>query len=138
MEKISVHAILEVLGRPAQNVLDALNSLIEKMKAEKELTVISSTVHEPVQVKDTKDLFTSFAEVDLEFPSLHHLFGFLFVYMPSNVEISYPENFERKDLTKVQKCGIKTVKHELLKYLEGRNNYYSTKHQTSSIACVFN
>lgn len=91
MEALKVHTILEVLGRPAQNVTDALKIIVDKMMAEKELKVISHKIHEPVPVKDSQDLFTSFVEVELELPSLNHLFSFLFVYMPANIEISYPE-----------------------------------------------
>ncbi len=92
MEPLTVHAILEVLGRPAENVTDALKIIVDKMKAEKELKLISHKIHEPVPVKDSDNLFTSFVEVELELPSLNHLFSFLFVYMPANIEISYPEN----------------------------------------------
>lgn len=92
MIPLKVNAILEVLGRPAQNVTDALKIIVDKMKAEKELKVISHKIHEPVAVKDAENLFTSFVEVELELPSINHLFSFLFVYMPANIEISYPEN----------------------------------------------
>lgn len=91
MEHLTVHAILEVLGRPASNVTDALKIIVDKMKGEKELKLISSKIHEPVAVKDSKDLFTSFVEVEVQLPSLNHLYSFLFVYMPANIEVSYPE-----------------------------------------------
>lgn len=92
MEHLTVHAILEVLGRPAENVTNALKIIVDKMKVEKELKLISSKIHEPVAVKDSKDLFTSFVEVEVQLPSLNHLYSFLFVYMPANIEVSYPEN----------------------------------------------
>ncbi len=91
MENMKATAILEVLGRPAQNVLDALNMLIDRIKKEEEIKLISNTIHEAVPTKDTLDLFTSFAEVEIEFKSLNNLIYFLFAYMPSNVEISHPE-----------------------------------------------
>ncbi|MEK6890275.1 MAG: hypothetical protein AABW82_03395 [Nanoarchaeota archaeon] len=103
MEALKVHTILEVLGRPAENVTDALKIIVDKMKAEKELKVVSYNIHEPVPVKDSQDLFTSFVEVELELPSLNHLFSFLFVYMPANIEISYPEkiNISNQDLNQM-------------------------------------
>jgi 7,8-dihydro-6-hydroxymethylpterin-pyrophosphokinase len=92
MTSIKVNAILEVLGRPAENVTEALKIIVDRMKNEKELKLISNRIHEPVAVKDSDNLFTSFMEVELELPSLNHLFSFLFVYMPANIEIIHPEN----------------------------------------------
>lgn len=91
MEPLQVHFIIEILGRPADNVTQALNLITEKLKTEEGVSVMSVTVHEPKLAKDSKDLYTSFAEIDLEVKSMHVLLGLLFSYMPANIEISYPE-----------------------------------------------
>jgi len=91
MTALIVRTILEVLGRPAENVTEALQMIVDKLKAEKELKLISSKIHDPVPAKGSKDLFTSFVELEVELPSVAHLFSFLFVYMPANIEITYPE-----------------------------------------------
>ncbi len=91
-EKIEAHLILEILGRPAQHIKDALNGLLKKLGSEKGIKIISKDVHEPVPVKDS-DLFTSFADVTVELDSMQQYFGIMFSYMPAHIEIVYPENF---------------------------------------------
>lgn len=94
MEKLQAHLILEVLGRPAGNVTTALTGLAEKMKNEKGVKIKGNKIHAPVLVKDSKDLYTSFMEVDVEFDAVENYFGVLFAYMPSNMELIYPEKID--------------------------------------------
>lgn len=83
--------ILEILGRPAEHVLEALNGLVEKLSKEKGVVISKKIVHEAVPVKDSKDLFTSFAEIETEIDTIEVLMGVAFAYMPSNIEIISPE-----------------------------------------------
>ncbi|MFH1290901.1 MAG: hypothetical protein ABIH92_05875 [Nanoarchaeota archaeon] len=91
MGKIHASLIIEILGRPVEHVKEALNTLVVKLSSEKGVKVINKTYHDPTQVEDTKDLFTAFAEVDVELDSLENYFGILFAYMPSHIEITHPE-----------------------------------------------
>ncbi|MSS75264.1 hypothetical protein EXS73_03585 [Candidatus Pacearchaeota archaeon] len=90
-EIVQSRIILEVLGRPPEEVAAALDLLIQNIGKEAGVTVIGSDMHDPVPVKDSKDLFTAFAEVTIETTTLEHLFGILFAYMPSNVEVISPQ-----------------------------------------------
>ncbi len=92
-EKIQARLILEILGRPASNVTEALNSIVAKIGAEKGARIVEKHMHEPLPVKDTKDLFSSFAEIIIECDSLSVFFGIVFAYMPSNIELLNPSNF---------------------------------------------
>lgn len=92
-EKVQVTMILEILGRPKENVLKALQTLIERIASEKGAVIIEQTIHEPLPVKDSKDLFTSFSELTLELDSLSLFFGVMFAYMPANIELITPEKF---------------------------------------------
>jgi hypothetical protein len=103
MGKIELRIILEVLGRPPEHVTEALTGLILRLASEKGVKVIEKTIHEPVLVQDSKDIYTTFAEVHLEVETLANYFGIIFGYMPSNVEIISPEqitlpNVELNDL----------------------------------------
>ena len=91
MEKLHVGIILEILGRPKENLISALEGLINKLGAEPGVKVLRQTIHEPVLAKDSKDLFTTFAEVTMELDSLSNYFGILFAYMPANIELISPE-----------------------------------------------
>ena len=91
MEKIHIQIILEVLGRPAENVQQALASVVTKLAGEKGVKVLERTFHDPALVPNSNDLYTAFVEVNLEIDSLEQYFSILFSYMPSHVELIYPE-----------------------------------------------
>lgn len=91
MSSIETRLILEILGRPAEHVVKTLQELIERMGKEKGVHITKHLIHEPVLVKDSKDLFTTFAEVEVTFDSLAAYMQIIFSVMPSNVEIISPE-----------------------------------------------
>ncbi len=91
MEKLKVNLVLEILGRPAEHVKEALNTIVVKLGAEKGVKIINKTYHDPVEVKDSKDLYTSFAEVSLDIDSLANYFSIIFSYMPAHIEMISPE-----------------------------------------------
>lgn len=103
MEKMQVNLIIEIMGKPKEHVSESLKFLVDKMSERSGVKIINKTLHEPVEIKDSKDLFTTFAEISAEFDSLESYFGFIFAYMPSNVEIISPKSFEIKnnDLTDI-------------------------------------
>lgn len=92
MEKMKVSVVLEILGRPAEHIKETLTTLVLRMGAEKGMKIIDKTIHEPVSAKDSKTLFTTFAEVDLELDSIESYFTLIFSYMPAHIEIISPEN----------------------------------------------
>lgn len=90
MKGIQVQLVIEIMGRPADNVKQALAAIITKLENEKGITILERTFHEPLPLKDT-DLFTAFVDVLVEADSLENYFYLLFAYMPSHSEIIYPE-----------------------------------------------
>jgi hypothetical protein len=103
MDKLQAHIVLEILGKPSNYVKDALNSLIIKLGSENGIQIINKNLHEPIPAQDSKDIFTTFAEIELELDSLNNYFGILFAYMPSHIELIHPEktpltNFELNEI----------------------------------------
>lgn len=98
MDKIKADLIFEILGRPAEHIRTALSAVIDKLGMEKGVKVNDKKIHEPTEVKESKDLYTTFAEVSIEFDAIENLFGILFAYMPAHVEIISPANFEITNL----------------------------------------
>jgi hypothetical protein len=92
-DKIQARLILEILGRPASNVTEALTNMVDKMSKEKGVIIIEKKIHDVLPVKDVQDLFTSFAEVMIECDKLPTFFSIVFGYMPSNIEIIKPDTF---------------------------------------------
>lgn|SRR3989338_4685470 len=91
MEKLQANIILEILGRPPEHIKEALNTLTAKLGSENGIKIIEKTIHEPIPVKDSKDLFTTFADITLELESLINYFNLIFSYMPSHIELINPE-----------------------------------------------
>jgi hypothetical protein len=92
MAKIQAQLILEILGRPAENVKEALNTLVVKLGSEQGISILEKTYHDPKPVENSS-LFTAFAEVTVELDKLENYFGILFSYMPAHIEILNPEKF---------------------------------------------
>lgn len=96
--KIQARLIIEILGRPEEHVKSALVGLIEKLSKEKGVKLLEKTINNPRKLEESKDLFTAFADVLVEFDSLPAYMSVLFSYMPSNIEIIHPETLEIKNL----------------------------------------
>ncbi len=83
--------IIEVIGKPPEHLTETLNNIIGKIDEEKGVGVIEKKLHEPVLMKDNKDFYTTFAEVEVEVEEILNLAILMFKYMPANVEILSPE-----------------------------------------------
>ncbi|MGA2130271.1 MAG: hypothetical protein ABSG05_01490 [Candidatus Pacearchaeota archaeon] len=90
-EGIKAMMILDIIGKPAQHLVDTLEKMIEEMKTEKGVKVVSKNIREPVTIKDNKEFFTTFAEVELEVEDIMTLSGMMFKYMPAHIEVISPE-----------------------------------------------
>ena len=105
--------IIEVAGRPPEHLTETLRKLIEKMKEEKGVSVKDQKINKPTLMKDQKDFYTNFAEVELEFEDALKLLIMVFRYMPAHIEITYPENI------KLTNDGFGSILNELARRLHG-------------------
>jgi hypothetical protein len=83
--------ILEILGKPADYVKESLDELVKKLSEEKGVKILNRRINEPLPVKDSKELFTTFTELEVEFETVDMYLAVLFAYMPSHVEVVSPE-----------------------------------------------
>jgi hypothetical protein len=90
-KQISVRMIIEIAGRPPEHLTETLNNLIKKIDEEKGVSVEDKIIHEPVLMKDQKDFYTSFAEVEIKIEEISILTGLALKYMPAHLEIIEPE-----------------------------------------------
>ena len=114
--KIKSLFVFEILGRPPEHIKNTLEEFVNKLGEQKGVELISKKIHEPKPVedydktnevfpkspnpnpkpkgfedKDAKDLFTTFAEVELSAENLNLIFNIVLNMLPSNVEIIEPE-----------------------------------------------
>jgi len=91
-KKIVAEFILEVIGRPPEYLNETLIKIIEEIGKEPGVKVKDSKINEPVLLKDQKDFYTTFAEVEVEADELLRIAIIIFKYMPAHVEIVFPQN----------------------------------------------
>ena len=91
-KKITSMFVLEVIGRPEEFLIETLNDLVKKIGEEKGVCVKNAKINPPILMKDQKDFFTSFAEIELETENILYLAILMFKYMPAYIEIISPQN----------------------------------------------
>jgi hypothetical protein len=90
--KIRAMFVIEVIGRPPEYLTETLNEMVKKIKEEKGVVVKNDKINPPVLMKDQKDFYTSFAEVEVETENTLYLAILMFKYMPAYIEIISPQN----------------------------------------------
>lgn len=93
MEKVKAIIILEVLGRPADYVVESVSLLIDNIKKEKGTKVLNQKIADSKKVEN-KDLFSSFAEIEIETENILVLMDLMFRYMPAHIELIEPEKMQ--------------------------------------------
>lgn len=83
--------MLEIIGRPAQHIIDTLNEIINNIDNEPRVKVKDKNVAEPKEIEGHKDFYSSFAEIEVETEGILDLVILCFKYMPAHVEIVNPE-----------------------------------------------
>ncbi|OGJ13124.1 hypothetical protein A3K82_03795 [Candidatus Pacearchaeota archaeon RBG_19FT_COMBO_34_9] len=91
-KKLNAVMILEVLGRPPEHLVETLENLAKQMGEEKGVKIMNKKINSPVLMKEQKDFYTSFAEIEVETEDLLYLAVLMFKYMPAHIEILSPQN----------------------------------------------
>ena len=90
--KLSIRAIIEVLGFPQAHVDEVMKKVVEKLKGEEGIKVIKEDVSPAEVVK--QEMFSSFVDVEVEIDGLEKLNYFCFHYLPSSVEVLDVESID--------------------------------------------
>lgn len=83
--------ILEIMGKPPEHLIKTLEEIIKRIDEEKGVDVVGKKINEVVLMKNSKEFYTTFAEVDLEVEDILYLAIIMFKYMPAHVEVIKPE-----------------------------------------------
>lgn len=108
MEKIKINTIIEIAGSPEEHVKETIDKMMKILKENKNVTIIKEEIAKPKKNEvahpnnpDQKvEVFSCFADLELDFPNLDELMQFCFTFMPSSVEVVKPEELKikQKDL----------------------------------------
>lgn len=90
-KNIKALMIFDIIGKPPEHLTETLNSIIDKIGEEKGVDVKEKKINKPVLMKDQKEFYTSFAEIEVEAEEILHLIILMFKYMPAHIEIVSPE-----------------------------------------------
>jgi hypothetical protein len=112
-DKINATIIIEVLGKPKEHLVETLEKIIEKISQEKGIEIKDKKINEPQELKDKKEFFTNFAEIELEFDNAFDLMILIFKYMPANIQINYPEKIT------LDNSSFTAILNELARRLHG-------------------
>lgn len=110
---IKVAFILEMIGRPKEHLTESMEKILNEMKKEKGVEILSESIKEPVELKDNKEFFSTFADIELEIEDIQYLLVLVFKYMPSHIEIIEPE------LIALTNSGWGDIINELTRRLHG-------------------
>ena len=111
--KVSAVMILDIIGRPPEHLIESLEKIIENMEKEKGVILKSKQIKEPTLMKDQKDFYTTFAEIEVEVDEILYLAILMFKYMPAHIEIISPE------LIALSNNGFNDILNELTRRLHG-------------------
>ncbi len=88
---ITAVLILEIVGRPPEHLVKTLEEIVGRIGEEKGVTLNKHKIHDPHELKDKKDFFTTFVEIEVEVEEILYLAMLMFKYMPAHIEIIQPE-----------------------------------------------
>ncbi len=101
MGNIKAQAIIEIVGKPKEHIVEMLEKHLNQINEDSELEIVEKTIEEPIEQEEQPGIFSTF--VDLTFWAIepNKLIAFCFDYMPSSIEIMDPETMITKsqDLT---------------------------------------
>ena len=112
-KKVNAMIIIEVIGKPAEHLNKTLENLIKQINEEKGVIVKNKKINEPQLLKDQKEFYTNFAEVEVEVEEILFLAMLMFKYMPAHIEILSPENII------LSNNGLNDILNELTRRLHG-------------------
>jgi hypothetical protein len=95
-EEITFRAVVEVLGKPKEHIVMALNGYLEKLENDENFSLLKKDLAEARQ-QENSELWATFAELELKTSEVKNLTSFCFDYMPSVLEIIYPKELKFKD-----------------------------------------
>jgi len=82
--------IVEIAGRPAEHVKEALVKHVGALNDVKDVEVHTLKVSDPAPIDGSDGLFTCFGEADFEVGTFGRLSEIMFDFMPSSVEVIEP------------------------------------------------
>jgi len=93
-KKITARFIIQIAGKPVENVEKALNHVLDNLKNEdKRFKLIDSVIENP-ELDDETTLYSGFLDITAKFVDVKSILEFILDYTPTSIEIEHPEEIE--------------------------------------------
>lgn len=129
-KKITAKFIIEIAGKPVENVDKALNYILDKLKNEKEnFNLVEHFVGEP-ELDEKSTLYQGFLEVTAKFEDINKMLGFIVDYTPTSIEVEDPQKIvlQANELTAVLNDMSGTL-IRVMNQLRGANAHIGMLHK---------
>ena len=83
--------ILQVAGKPVDNVNKALELVLKKLKDDKRWYIVESEIIEP-EYDEESTLYSGMIEAKAEFDRAGHIMEFIMDYTPNSIEVEDPKS----------------------------------------------
>lgn len=98
MAKVIARFIIEIAGKPVENVGNALNKFKDQFEAEKKkFKVVEIDVNKP-ELNEESKLYSGFLDMEVKFSSVETLLSFIIDYTPTSIEILEPQELDLDSL----------------------------------------
>jgi hypothetical protein len=104
-EETRAMIVIEMMGRPVEHLKQVMKDFLKKMdKEEKGIKILKKKINKPkiaeskddkgevIKFPEGKEMYVTFAEIEIEAETIMDLIRIVFVYMPSHVEIIKPSD----------------------------------------------
>ncbi|HLC56223.1 MAG TPA: hypothetical protein VJJ23_03230 [Candidatus Nanoarchaeia archaeon] len=88
---LKIKTIVEIAGFPKEFVGETMHKVINNLKSNEKIKIHKI---ELAEVAEIKQLFSTFADMELEFKEIPDFLTFCYDYLPSSVELMEPESLE--------------------------------------------
>jgi len=90
-QKINARFIIQIAGKPIENVEKALEIVLNKLKEENKFKVLESEIVE-AELDELTTLYSGFIDILIRFNDVKDILGFIVDYTPNSVDVEEPEN----------------------------------------------
>lgn len=92
-DSINVRFIIQIAGKPIENVTKALNFVKGKLEEDKNFKVKESEIIDP-ELDEETTLYSGLLEVLIKFDHIQEVLDFIVNYTPNSVQVEDPENLK--------------------------------------------
>lgn len=87
-------SIIEVVGKPKEHVLETLMNLLKQLSEDERYKIADYDIGKPQKIKESKELYSAFADVEFAAKDEVALIHFATDYMPATVEVIEPSEMK--------------------------------------------